>query len=68
MPAWVAVWIGGLPKQIGQANHLEMMNKWFLFLGLPYVAVFCNLAAKTVKIRLGMCSTMPQAQVRWVTK
>ena len=39
--------------KIGQANHLDVTNKWFLFLGSPYVSVFRNWATKTVKIGFG---------------
>ena len=54
--------------KIGKANHLEMTNTWFLFFELPYVAVFCNLAAKTMRTRLGMPLAMPCAQGSWVAK
>ena len=48
--------------KIGQANCLEVTNKWFLFFGLPYVSVFRNRAAKTVKPGLlGVPSTTPHA-------
>ena len=35
--------------KIDQTNRLEVMNKWFLFLGSSYVSVSRNRAAKTVK-------------------
>jgi hypothetical protein len=46
--------------KIGQANRLKVTNKWFLFLGSSYVSVLHDLAAKTVKIGLGVPSTTPR--------
>jgi hypothetical protein len=50
-------------NKIGQANRLELTNKWFLFLGSSYVSVFRNRAAKTVKIGFGVPSATPRAHV-----
>ena len=55
--------------KIGQANRLELTNKWFLFLGSSYVSVFCNRAAKTVKIGFGGCirrtQNVPRGTPAW---
>jgi hypothetical protein len=36
--------------KIGQAKRLDVTIRWFLFLGSPYVSVFRNWPANTVKI------------------